>query len=68
MFYHTANLTTFLEEDIRGVVLLSESLEILSEKNSLLAVEQAIATIEHCQMMLESDPDLPVDLNNKLSY
>ncbi len=67
MFYHTANLTTFLE-DIRGVVLLSESLEILSEKNSLLAVEQAIATIEHLSDDAESDPDLPVDLNNKLSY
>ncbi|PBK85699.1 hypothetical protein ARMGADRAFT_1169439 [Armillaria gallica] len=54
MFYHTANFTTFFEEDVRGVVLLSESLEILPEKDSLLAVEQTIATIEQCQMMLKA--------------
>ncbi len=68
MFYHTANFTTFFEEDVRGVVLLSESLEILSEKDSLLAVEQAIATIEQLSDDAESDPDLPVDLNDKSSY
>ncbi|KAK0440090.1 hypothetical protein EV421DRAFT_1905559 [Armillaria borealis] len=63
MFYRTANLTTFLEEeDVRGVVLLLESLEILSGNDSMLAVEQAITTIEQLSDDAGSDPDLPVDL------
>ncbi|PBK69366.1 hypothetical protein ARMSODRAFT_956966 [Armillaria solidipes] len=52
----------FLEEDVSGVVLLSESLEILSENDTILAVEQAITAIEQLSDDAESDPDLPVDL------
>lgn len=59
MFYRTTNLTTFLEEDVRGVVLLSKSLKTLSKNRALLAVEQVITDIEvWSDEVASSDQDL----------
>ncbi|KAK0216298.1 hypothetical protein IW262DRAFT_1399315 [Armillaria fumosa] len=63
MFYRTTNLTTFLTEDVRGVVLLSESLKTLSKNRILLTVEEAITDIERLSdEVASSDEDLLGDL------
>ncbi|KAK0457050.1 uncharacterized protein EV420DRAFT_1765151 [Desarmillaria tabescens] len=68
MFYRTANITAFLEEDVSGVVLLSESLEILSEKDAMPVVERAITTIENLSVDASSSQRLPGDLPHALHH
>ncbi|KAK0183622.1 hypothetical protein F5146DRAFT_1230757 [Armillaria mellea] len=55
MFYRTTNLTTFLADDVRGVVRLSGSLNTLSRNRTLLAIEQAIADVERLSDGLDED-------------